>query len=155
MSICYACYACYAVCFPSPYLLSMCFWVYCFWSNWSAGTALYCAPELLKCKYSFKADVWSAGVIVSALFHGCSSLLAMRFQFLAGPGIFLISSISQVEISDVWVTTWLLAVLAGVRASRRALTFWRVSGWKPVLLFAWTPFCILCSHMYVFVHVFA
>lgn len=30
------------------------------------GTAIYCAPELLRCKYSFKADVWSAGVIVSA-----------------------------------------------------------------------------------------
>lgn len=31
------------------------------------GTAIYCAPELLRSNYSFKSDVWSAGVIVSAL----------------------------------------------------------------------------------------
>lgn len=32
-----------------------------------AGTVLYCAPELLRGKYSFKADVWSAGIIAYEL----------------------------------------------------------------------------------------
>ncbi|KAF5831241.1 kinase-like domain-containing protein [Dunaliella salina] len=51
-----------------------------------AGTALYCAPELLRGNYSFKADVWSAGVIAY-------ELIADRMPFEDDDGEMLVSSL--------------------------------------------------------------